>query len=439
MLMFIAAAVFASGMNAQDANSPLATMDVTLHRAIEIALAENPTIKVAEKEIEIKKVADQEAWQNLLPDVSVNLSLQHTLLAAEMKLNGMTFKMGRDGVNTAAGVATLNLPLFAPAVYQAMKLTKEDVKLAQEKSRSSKLDLVNQVTKAYYQVLLAQDSYNVIEQSYKISKENFDVVNAKFGQGRVSEYDKISAEVQMRGLNSSLVSAKAGLSNAKLQLKVLMGVTANVDLNVNDKLQNYENDLKLVELESADRELANNTALRQLDLNERMLERNMKMQRTNFLPTVAFQLTGQYQSLYNDSWNFFDYPWSPSASMSFVVNIPLFKASNFTKLKTSKLQIAQLQDTRVNTQRQLSMAVKVYKDNMASSMAQVNSNREAVVQADKAVSIASKRYEVGRGTILELNQSEVSLTQAQLTYNQSIYEYLTNKADFEYTLGRENF
>jgi outer membrane protein TolC len=218
-----------------------------------------------------------------------------------------------------------------------------------------------------------------------------------------------------------------------------MGVTANVDLNVNDKLQNYENDLKLVELESADRELANNTALRQLDLNERMLERNMKMQRTNFLPTVAFQLTGQYQSLYNDSWNFFDYPWSPSASMSFVVNIPLFKASNFTKLKTSKLQIAQLQDTRVNTQRQLSMAVKVYKDNMASSMAQVNSNREAVVQADKAVSIASKRYEVGRGTILELNQSEVSLTQAQLTYNQSIYEYLTNKADFEYTLGRENF
>ena len=146
--MFIAAVVFAGGMNAQDANSPLATMDVTLQRAIEIALAENPTIKVAEKEIEIKKVADKEAWQNLLPDVSVNLSLQHTLLAAELSLNGNKFKMGKDGTNTAAGVATLNLPLFAPAVYQAMKLTKEDVKLAQEKSRSSKLDLVNQVTKA---------------------------------------------------------------------------------------------------------------------------------------------------------------------------------------------------------------------------------------------------------------------------------------------------
>ena len=95
MLMFVAAALFAGSMNAQDANATLATMDVTLQRVIEIALAENPTIKVAEKEIEIKKVADTEAWMNLLPEASVNLSLQHTLLAAEMKLNGQSFKMGR--------------------------------------------------------------------------------------------------------------------------------------------------------------------------------------------------------------------------------------------------------------------------------------------------------------------------------------------------------
>jgi outer membrane protein TolC len=103
------------------------------------------------------------------------------------------------------------------------------------------------------------------------------------------------------------------------------------------------------------------------------------------------------------------------------------------------MQISQLQDTRLNTKRQLGMAVQSYKDNMASCIAQVNSNREAVKQADKAVTIASKRYEVGRGTILELNQSEVALTQAHLTYNQSIYNYLTSKADLDYTLGRENF
>ena len=74
---------------------------------------------------------------------------------------------------------------------------------------------------------------------------------------------------------------------------------------------------------------------------------------------------------------------------------------------------------------------------MAASTEQVISNREAVVQAEKGRLIAEKRYEIGKGTILELNSSEVALTQAQLTYNQSIYDYLTAKADLDKVLGRD--
>ena len=83
------------------------------------------------------------------------------------------------------------------------------------------------------------------------------------------------------------------------------------------------------------------------------------------------------------------------------------------------------------------MAAASYRENMVSSVAQIESNRKAVVQADKAVSISNKRYEVGAGTVLELNQSETALTQAELTYNQSIYDYLSNRADLEYTMGAE--
>ena len=95
------------------------------------------------------------------------------------------FKMGVDGTVTAMGGASLNLPVFAPAVYQNMKLTKKDILLAQEKSRGSRLDLINQVTKAYYGALLSSDSYEVMKRSYQVAKQNFDVVNEKFKVGRV--------------------------------------------------------------------------------------------------------------------------------------------------------------------------------------------------------------------------------------------------------------
>ena len=347
--------------------------------------------------------------------------------------------MGRDNTNTAALAGTLSIPLFAPAVYQNMRLTKEDIALAQEKARGSRLDLINQVTKAFYQMLLAQDSYKVMQASYNTSKENYDVVKAKFDVGKVSEYDKISAEVQMRSMSSSLVSTETGLTLAELQLKVLMGIDPTVKVSIDDQLENYESDLRLPSLDTTEGEIESNSSLRQIDMNRSMMERALKIQRTNFMPTVAFVLTGQYQSLYNSNWSVWDYSWSPSASFTISVNIPLFRASNWTKLKTTKLQLLQLDDNRLNTQRQLTMAVESYKQNMAASIAQTESNKEAVRQADKAVSIAAKRYEVGRGTILELNQSEVALTSAQLTYNQSIYDYLIAKANLNYTLGREDY
>lgn len=414
-------------------------LSVNLQKAIDIALAENPTIKVADKEIELKRIADSEAWQALLPEVTANASIQHTLLAAEMNLGGQKFKMGADNRNTAAASATLSVPVFAPAVYQTMKLTKVDIELAREKARSSRLDLINQVTKAYYQMLLAQDSYEVMQQSYNISKENYDVISSKFDVGRVSEYDKITAEVQMRSMNSSLVSAQNGLTLAELQLKVLMGINTDIKVVIDDKLENYENGLKLADVDASEAALENNAAIRQLDLNRTMLERTLKIQRTGFMPNVAFSLTGQYQSLQNDNWRIWNYDWSPSASFTIAVSIPIFRASNWTKLKSTKLQLASLEDTKANTQRQLVMAAQNYMHSMASSIAQVNSNREAITKADKALSIAKTRYDVGRGTILELNQSEVALTQAQLTYNQSIYDYLRNKADLDYTLGRETY
>lgn len=412
-------------------------IDLSLDKAVELALAENPTIRVADKEIEIKKVADKEAWQSLLPSVTADLALSHSIKVAAIKTAMGEFKMGMDGSTTATGGITMTLPLFAPAVYQNMKLTKEDIKLAQEKARASRLDLVNQVTKAYYSALLAKDSKEVIEKSYKLASDNFNVVNNKFINGRVSEYDKISAEVQMRTMKSSVVSAETGLNLALLQLKVLMGIDTNIDININDSLKAYEEMLVLSNTQATDAELANNSVLKQLDQNKTMLQRARKILRTGFMPTIAMQLTGQYNSYSNDNWNIFGYKYSPSSTLALAVSIPIFKANNWTKLQSNRIQLAQLQDTRDNTERQLSMAARSYRDNMVKTISKIESDREAVKQADKAVSISAKRYDVGRGTILELNQSETALVQAELAYHQSIYDFLQNKADLDYTLGRE--
>lgn len=412
------------------------TMHLTLDKAIELAMSENPTIKVAEKEIELKKVSKNEAWQSLLPTASLNGSVNYAIKAAEMNLGGQTFKMGKDDASTWNGALQVSLPIFAPAIYKSMSLTKADVELAVEKSRGSKIDLVNQVTKAYYQLMLAQDSYNVLMENYKLAEDNFNIVNAKFIQGRVSEYDKISAEVQKSNAWPSVISGKNAVEIAKLQLKVLMGITADVNLVIDDNLKNHEAEMSK-DAASQAIDLNNNPTLKSIDLQAQLLKKQRGLLKTNFMPTLALSGNLQYQSLYNKDWKVMDYTWSNSSSVALSLTIPLFQASNFTKLKSNKIQQWQLAETRTNTERMLNMQAQSHIDNMTKSAEQLESNKTAVELAKKGLEISQKRYDVGKGTILELTNSQVSLTNVQLSYNNTIYDYLVAKSELNTVLGKE--
>lgn len=408
------------------------TLRITLEEAVRIALSDNPTIKVAGQEIQLKKEARREAYSGLFPEASLVGSYSRAIKKQSFAMRGEVMEVGTD--NTYSGGLSISLPVFAPALYKSINLTTTDVKLAVEKARSSRLDMINQVTKAFYQLLLAQDSYNVLLKSYKQSEDNYQVVKAKYDQGAVSEYDKISAEVQMRSLKPTVVSARNGVNLANLQLKVLMGMESDANVAIEGNLKDYEMSMFTRQAMPRPNNLVNNSTLKQLELNALQLKQTLKLQYTNFMPTLSTTFQYMYTSM-NDNFKFREYDWRPYSTIGLSLSIPLFKGSNFTQLKQTRIQMKQLAENRINTERQLTMQATSYLDNMAASTEQVVSNKEAVHQAEKGRLIAEKRYEVGKGTILELNSSEVALTETQLTYNQSIYDYLVAKADLDLVLG----
>ena len=296
------------------------TLRITLQDAVRIALSDNPTIKVAGQEILLKKEARREAYAGLFPEASLVGSYSRAIKKQSFAMMGEVIEVGTD--NTYSGGLSVSLPVFAPALYKSISLTSTDVNLAVEKSRASRLDMVNQVTKAFFQLLLAQDSYEVLLKSYKQSEDNYNVVKAKYEQGTVSEYDKISADVQMRSIKPNLISAANAVTLAKLQLKVLMGITADVEIKINDSLTNYETAMFANQLREENVNLDNNTTMKQLDLNMKLLEKNVKSLKTNFMPTLSMSFSYQYQSLYNPNINFFNYNWSNSSSLMFNLSIP---------------------------------------------------------------------------------------------------------------------
>ena len=410
------------------------TLKLTLDKAIEIALSDNPTIEVAEQTVQLKRISDKETVMGLLPEASLSSSYTRTIKKQTMVMMGQKIEIGIP--NQYQGGLSVSLPVFAPTLYKSMKLTKTDVALAVEQARASKQDLVNQVTKAFYQMLLAQDSYAVLEKSYAQSEANFNIVKAKFEQGKVSEYDKISAEVQMRNLQPSVISARNAVELSRLQLVVLMNIEPEINIELDGNLADYEESVFAGILTADDNSLQNNTSLQQMDMNTRLLQQTLSLNKQSFAPMVALQFNYMYTCM-TDNFKFKDYEWNPYSNVSLSLSVPLFKYKNFSTLKKTNLQINQLMQNRDYTARQLAMQQQSYLNSMTASVEQMASNKEAIVQAQKARDIAEKLYEVGRGTVLELNNAEVALTQAKLAYTQTIYDYLSAKADLEKLQGKE--
>lgn len=415
------------------------SVEINLDKALEIALSDNADVKVADKTIEIKKYAKKEAISGLFPTVSVSAAGTKNVKVATMAMamgdQVIKVQMGRPYNYSLS--ATAALPVVAPQLWKSISLSEEQVQLAVEQARQSKINTIAAVKNAYYQLLLARDSYQVLLANQRTAERNAEDTKHKFEVGSVSEYDKLTADVQLASIKPNVLAAQNGLKLAEMNLKVLMGIDVDEPIRFTGKLQDYEEGLfaDLVNLKS-DTDLKDNSSLRQLDYNERILRLSETINRMGYLPTLAIALTGGYSAMPSE-FNPIKAPYYGSLSVALSFSWTLFDGlQKYNKSKQNKLSLENLAVQKENVLRQLELAVTSSLNSIETAAEQVVSNKENVFAADRAYKISEKRYDVGSGTMLELNSSETNLLGAQLQYYQSIYEFLTNRATLEQTLGR---
>ncbi len=183
--------------------------------------------------------------------------------------------------------------------------------------------------------------------------------------------------------------------------------------------------------------LAGNSDLRQLDLQQTQLQKTRDVAKAAYYPSLNLSFAYQWSAM-SDDYKFKDYKWNPYSTVGLTLTIPIFSGgSRYSTLKQTNVQINQLQLTRLNTERNLMVGIRQYVDQMRTSIQQYQSSEKSVAQARKGYDIAVKRYDTGAGTLLEVNDSQLALTQSQLNSSQAIYTFLVAQAQLDETLGTE--
>jgi len=432
------------------------TLVLDIGQALEIALSENPTVKVADKEIQKKKYAKKGAYAALFPQINFSADYSRTLKKQVMYMDGFDMggsesalpegtempdmskgiEVGRDN-NWSMGFSA-GMPLINASLWKSLDISAIGVELAVEQARSSKIAMVNLVKKGFYSVLLANDSYRVFKDSYDNAIENYNDIKRKYEQGTVAEYDLIRADVTVQNREPNVLQAENALILAEWQLKALLGMDLETDIECKGQLIDFEKEL-FGDYLATDTTLVNNSDLKQIDLQTKQLDYTLKMQKFDYLPTLS--LSGSYMwNAMNNDFKFKNYRWNPYSVIGVSLAIPIFSGGNkYHKIKETRSSIEQLRLQREDTQRSLKLAIKQQMDNMSTCVKRFNASQKGVEQADRGYLIAQKRYDVGTGTLLELNDAQLALTQAKLNFNQAIYDYMVAKSDLEKVLGQEEF
>jgi len=406
---------------------------LTLGQALEIALSENPTVQIADRTIEAKRYARRGTYASLWPEISASATYQRYIKKQTMHIMDQSMEVGT--ANNYSGGFSASMPLINAQLWKSLKLSALDVELAVEQARSSRIDLIEQVSKAFYQVLLAKDSYEVYKRVYDNAVENHRIAEKKYGVGAVSEYDFIRSKVSVSNAVPDMLNAQNAIVVSLWQLKALLGLDLATDIDCAGTLADYE---PMMRVEPApDFDLANNSTMKQLEIQERQIEKSVEQLRAANLPTLSLSAAYNFTAM-DETFRFSQYMWNPYSYAVLSLNIPIFAGGKRrSDVRQARINLSNIQLQRENTERQLRTSIMQYISSMQTNAEQYRASSENIAQARRGYEIAVKRYEIGGGTLVDVDNSQLAYTQAELTRSTAIYDYLVNRVSLEKIYGEQ--
>lgn len=480
-LLLIAASVTMSlNAVAQEVGSTQTATVITLDDALKIALSENASVRVADKEIERVGYAKKGSYASLFPQIDITGSFMRTIKKQVMYMDmDMSDFMGggsssgsgsegSEGGSTGSGSGstgsetsspmagmpsgggievgrwnTYNLgvsasmPLINAQLWKSLKISGQNVELAVEKARSSRLDMVTQVKQSYYAVLLAKEALNVYKDVYDNAVKNFEQTQMRYNAQKASELDYTRAKSTVANAIPNVYNAESSVILALWQLKAVMGVSLDQDIDVAGTLGDYSDTMATENYSSDALTLDYNTTMRQLAIQADQLAETVKMQKYAYIPSLALTFSYSLNAMTND-FKFSDYRWTPYSYVGLSLNIPIFSGGKrYNDVRQAQAQASELAIQVDDTERQLKIAIRQYLNTMETKMKSLAAAEDGVETAQKAYDIATQSYNVGRSTITELNDAQLALTQSKLAVSQSIYEYVVAKSSLEQILGHD--
>jgi outer membrane protein TolC len=442
-LIYLILIVMVSSLFSQTGTDEI--LRVTLEKSVDMAIAHNPTMKVAEKELEKAEADVTQAYSTILPQLDARINFQHAWAIQESTIPNFIKPMlgplgdyiegidqmpdyvriafGRE--NTLTYGLMLTQPLFlGGAGLAGIKLSKASLRAAEYNLESKRQQLIYLCVDGFYSCLLAQKVIAVQEEAMKQAQANLDVVLKKYNVGAASGFDKMRAEVEVANLKPELINARNNYQVALTRLRAIIGLNRDSALEISGEFLYEEDDFgKLPLSELQDIALKNRPDMLTINEQKQISQQGINIARSDFMPKIIFTTDYSYLAM-KDDLKFAQRDFSKGFTSGITLQLPLFNGlKNVKQYQKAYLDYYIIQDTEKQLIDAVYAEVEVALNNYNEARQKYMSSEETVALAQESLRLANLMYEEGANTQLDVLVSRLSLTQAQMNYYSSLYQY----------------
>ncbi|ACC97686.1 Outer membrane efflux protein [Elusimicrobium minutum Pei191] len=410
---------------------------ITIEEAVAEALNRNISVKNAMITRDIYNSQVTQFRSYMLPKVSVSGTYTRNLEKPAFIVSGQKMEVGEN--NTFTGGVDAEWVLWSGGrVRSNVKSAKINADIGEYNLRSVKDQIEKTVIEMCYSIILSSAVTKVQQGQLDIATQNLHEMKLKYQKGLSSNLDLLAQEVSVANIKPLVIAAKNDFELGNLYLRQLLNMDPEEDLTLTWNIWDVRipEVKKLEELYDLAAEYRSDLIISRLRV--KTAQQQVKSARSEHFPQLAAFANKYYNAQTENGFpqHSNDYYWTSSVGLR--ISMSIFEGFRINSaVKQKQLGLEQAEADYEDLQKSVRIAIKAAWLRLGEAKERMLTVERVIEQSQQNVESMKKRYRAGLASRLELDDSVVALTNAQLQYAQAVYDGFTALADLKFTVGYE--
>ncbi len=394
---------------------------LTKTQAIEITLANNYDIKVAENNVALAQNNTSRELNGYLPTVNANAGLNSRLGGGSQTLNSGQENSTSNAFNWGSNAnVQANYQLIDKTRDLTVKQLEEIVDLQDLQLKQTIENNLLVVFNNYYQVAQLMQNSNVLEQTIGLSKQRLQRAQYQYDYGQGIRLNVLNAEVDIQRDSINLLNLKNQLANAKRNLNVAMGRSVNTTFEV-DTVVTYDTNLSLPQLISDAK--ANNVLIEVVNQNLEISAMDIDIIESTKKPTLGANASYVFNYSNNAAGSFIRQSNSRGLSAGLTLGWNIYDGGRRKMQKENvRIGIETQMVQKEQIAQQLERDVTNAWDNYQNALFILRAEEQNLATSQLNFQRTEEQFKIGQVSSVEFRQAQLNLLNAATNLNSAKYD-----------------